>query len=102
MFQTPKGEPSAGEPSKVVEPPKPPKNDVPNRFWALVEPYCQEISPEDLKVLEDLMRSHEDEAEYHKVPSLGKHYSQKWAAEDLLEEQKEGRKMPQGVISVST
>ena len=36
------------------------------------------------------MRVHDDDVEYHKVPGLGKHYSQKWAAEDLLEEQKEG------------
>jgi len=95
--QTVKLEPSLPESSKVLELPKVQqqliiKNDVPNRFWALVEPYCQEITPEDLKVLEDLMRGHEDDAEYHKVPSLGKHYAQKWAAEDLLEEQKEGTK----------
>ena len=36
------------------------------------------------------MRSHEDDADYHKVPTLGKHYSQKWAMEDMLDEQKEG------------
>ena len=36
------------------------------------------------------MRSHEDDADYHKVPTLGKHYSQKWAMEDMIEEQKEG------------
>jgi len=92
--QTPKLEPIKAESSQVLDLPKQQiiKNDVPNRFWALVEPYCQEITPEDLKVLEDLMRGHEDDAEYHKVPSLGKHYAQKWAAEDLLEEQKEGIK----------
>ncbi len=36
------------------------------------------------------MRSHEDDADYHKVPTLGKHYSHKWAMEDMLDEQKEG------------
>ncbi len=39
------------------------------------------------------MRSHEDDAEYHKVPSLGKHYSQKWALEDMQDEQKEGTRI---------
>ena len=71
--------------------PKLPRNDTPNRFWTMVEPYCADITNEDLKVLEDLMRVHEDEHEYHKIPALGKHYSQKWAQEDLLEEQREGQ-----------
>lgn len=71
--------------------PKIPKNETPNRFWAMVEPYCQEISSEDLKVLEEILRTHEDDAEYYKVPSLGKHFSQRWAQEDLLEEQREGK-----------
>ena len=73
------------------EPPKLPKNETPSRFWAMVEPYCQEINPEDLKVLEDVLRSHEDDADYYKIPSLGKHYSQRWAQEDILEEQREGK-----------
>lgn len=42
------------------------------------------------QVLEDILRSHEDDADYQKVPSLGKHYSIKWAQEDMLEEQREG------------
>ena len=67
-----------------------PRNDAPNRFWSTIEPYCADITNEDLKVLEDIIRSHEDDVEYHKVPSLGKHYSKKWAQEDLLDEQKEG------------
>ncbi len=79
------------ESPKPKELPKLPKNDTANRFWASVEPYCQEVTNEDLRVLEDLLRSHEDDVEYQKVPSLGKHYSQKWAHEDMLEEQREGR-----------
>ena len=42
------------------------------------------------------MRSHEDDAEYHKVPGLGKHYSQKWAQEDMIEEQREGKALLTG------
>ena len=40
-------------------------------------------------------RSHEDDAEYYKIPSLGKHYSHKWAQEDMIEEQREGKDFTQ-------
>ena len=43
-----------------------------------------------LQVLEDIMRSHEDDVEFYKVPPVGKHYSEKWAHEDMLEEQRQG------------
>ena len=43
------------------------RNDVPNRFWSTIEPYCAEITNEDLKILEDILRSHEDDADYQKV-----------------------------------
>lgn len=36
------------------------------------------------------MRSHEDDAEYYKIPPLGKHYADKWSHEDMLEEQRQG------------
>ncbi|XP_066553737.1 transcriptional adapter 3 isoform X2 [Amia ocellicauda] len=70
--------------------PRIPKNDAPNRFWASVEPYCADITSEEIRVLEELLKPPEDEAEYYKVPALGKHYSQRWAQEDLLEEQRDG------------
>ncbi|XP_067124804.1 transcriptional adapter 3 [Centruroides vittatus] len=76
-----------------LEVPRMPKNDAPNRFWASIEPYCAEITQDDIKVLEDLIKSHDDDADYYKIPALGKHYSLKWAQEDLLEEQKEGAKI---------
>lgn len=75
-----------------IEPSRAPKNDSPNRFWTTLEPYCAEITQDDLKVLEDLIKAHDDDAEYQKIPPLGKHYSYKWAREDFLEEQKEGSK----------
>lgn len=70
--------------------PRTPKNDAPNRFWASVEPYCADITNEEIRVLEELLKAPDDEAEYYKIPALGKHYSQRWAQEDLLEEQREG------------
>lgn len=70
--------------------PRIPKNDAPNRFWASVEPYCADITNEEVRTLEELLKPPEDEAEHYKIPPLGKHYSQRWAQEDLLEEQKDG------------
>ncbi|KAF2988344.1 hypothetical protein EK904_000042, partial [Melospiza melodia maxima] len=60
------------------------------RFWASVEPYCADLTNEEVRVLEELLKPPEDEAEHYKIPPLGKHYSQRWAQEDLLEEQKDG------------
>ncbi|XP_053326069.1 transcriptional adapter 3 isoform X1 [Spea bombifrons] len=73
-----------------VDVPRIPKNDAPNRFWASVEPYCADVTSEEIKVLEDLLKPPEDEADYYKIPPLGKHYSHRWAQEDLQEEQKDG------------
>lgn len=79
--------------SPPLELPKLPKNNAVNKFWSSVEPYCADITNEDLKYLEELLRSHEDDSDYFKVPSLGMHYTEKWAEEDLIEEQKEGAKI---------
>ncbi|XP_053384226.1 transcriptional adapter 3-B-like isoform X2 [Mercenaria mercenaria] len=76
-----------------IEIPKLPKNNAVNKFWTSVEPYCADISNDDIKFLEELIRSHEDDSEYFKVPSLGMHYTEKWAEEDLIEEQKQGSKI---------
>ncbi|MEJ1279784.1 calcium/calmodulin-dependent protein kinase I [Cricetulus griseus] len=73
-----------------IDVPRIPKNDAPNRFWASVEPYCADITSEEVRTLEELLKPPEDEAEHYKIPPLGKHYSQRWAQEDLLEEQKDG------------
>ena len=35
-----------------AEPPRapPPRNDVTNRFWSMVDTYCQEMTADDIKV----------------------------------------------------
>ena len=64
-----------------------PKNDIPNKFWASVDPYCTDIMPDDIKLLEELIATHGDISEFKKVPSLGRHYSLLWAHNDLLQEE---------------
>uniref|UniRef100_A0A8C4FE25 Transcriptional adapter 3 n=1 Tax=Dicentrarchus labrax TaxID=13489 RepID=A0A8C4FE25_DICLA len=72
--------------------PRTPKNDAPNSVIPHYShtPYCADITNEEIRLLEELLKPPEDEAEYFKTPVLGKHYSQRWAQEDLLEEQREG------------
>merc|ERR1719429_443141 len=36
--------------------PTTPKNEIPNRFWAFVEPYCAPLTQEDVKFVEDDQR----------------------------------------------
>jgi len=64
-----------------------PKNDTPNKFWASVDPYCTDIMPDDIKLLEELVTTHGDISEFKKIPSLGRHYSLMWAHNDLLQEE---------------
>lgn len=86
-------ESDATETSKPVDFARVPKNVTPNRFWAMVEPYCAEITTDDMKFLDEQIKICEDIDDYMKIPSLGKHYSDKWAEEDLLSEQREGSKV---------
>lgn len=37
------------------------------RFWASVEPYCADITNEEVRLLEELLKPPEDEADYFKV-----------------------------------
>ena len=37
-------------PVAEVPKPPPPRNDITNRFWAMVDTYCQEMTAEDIKV----------------------------------------------------
>lgn len=41
----------------------------PHRFWASVEPYCADLTNEEVRVLEELLKPPEDEAEHYKVKS---------------------------------
>jgi len=60
-----------------------PKNETPSRFWAFVEPYCKDVTQNDVKLLEDLIKTHSDMSEYFRIPKLGQHYTLRWAAEDM-------------------
>lgn len=91
---------SKGQPDDVSAPgdastetPKVQKNDAVNRFWTSVEPFCAPITADDLRVIEELLKSYAEETEYMKIPPLGIHYTQRWAEDDMMEEQSDGAKI---------
>lgn len=74
---------SSGQPNpKVLVP----KNDVPNKFWLSVEPYCMPITQEDIKLLDDMIEEYSGPL-VPPIPELGPHYATRWATEDLRDEQ---------------
>lgn len=74
---------SSGHPnSKVLVP----KNDIPNKFWLSVEPYCMPITQEDIKLLDDMIEEYVEPL-VPPIPDLGPHYTTRWATEDLRDEQ---------------
>lgn len=62
-----------------------PKNDLPNKFWLSVEPYCMPITHEDIKLLDDLIDEY-TEPLVAGIPELGPHYAVRWASEDLRDD----------------
>lgn len=63
-----------------------PKNDIPNKFWLSVEPYCMPITQEDVKMLDDMIEEYSAPL-VPPIPELGPHYTSRWAAEDIRDEQ---------------
>lgn len=63
-----------------------PKNDVPNKFWLSVEPYCMPITHEDIKLLDDLIDEYTEPLVPAAIPELGAHYQIRWASEDLRDD----------------
>ena len=61
------------------------RNDLPNKFWLSVEPYCMPLTHEDLRLLDDLLEEYSGGV-VPPIPELGPHYSSVWASEDLKEE----------------
>lgn len=63
-----------------------PKNDIPNKFWLSVEPYCMPITQEDIKLLDELIEEYSGPL-VPPIPELGPHYTSQWTTDDLRDEQ---------------
>jgi len=67
--------------------------DVSGKFWGYVEPYCADITPENIVTLEETLSCKMEMSDYYKIPPLGKHYTEVWAKEDFVEEQQQVSKV---------
>lgn len=62
------------------------KNDIPNKFWLSIEPYCMPITQEDIKLLDDLIDDY-SEPLVPIIPELGPHYAVRWTSDDIRDDQ---------------
>ncbi|CAF0755265.1 unnamed protein product [Brachionus calyciflorus] len=90
------GKPSTNTNNQTIkESPPIVRNKIPDIFWQSVEPYCSDITPDDLKYLESQIEQSEKMMNsVPKIGPLGKHYSLQWAEEDLNYQVKEGARFP--------
>lgn len=66
------------------------RNDIPDLFWQSVEPYCADITDDDIKLLENQIELNDRYLSFNKVGPLGKHYTLQWAQEDINNQIKDG------------
>jgi transcriptional adapter 3 len=67
------------------------RNDISDIFWNMVQPFCSEITEDDIKFLKDQIELNcKIQINSSKeIPNLGKHYTLKWAEHDVVSEIKE-------------
>ncbi|XP_017777042.1 PREDICTED: transcriptional adapter 3 [Nicrophorus vespilloides] len=65
------------------------KHDVSNRFWLSLDPYCQDVSRDNVCFLDDIIQECSQEIEV-KIPEVGDHYATEWAENTVQREQTNG------------
>lgn len=79
------------------------RNDIPDTFWQSVEPYCSDITEDDIKMLETQLEIQDSYMSMQKtIPPLGKHYSLQWAEDDINQQVKEGSRLIDYDAKIST
>ena len=80
------------------------RNDISDIFWNMVQPYCNEITDDDIKYLKDQIDINSKiQSNFCKeIPSLGRHYTLKWAEEDVGSEIRESTRLNLSDMNGST
>ncbi|GJQ68220.1 hypothetical protein Trydic_g10760 [Trypoxylus dichotomus] len=63
-----------------------PRNDTSDKFWSSIEPYCAELSRDDVNFLDDLIQECSQDINV-KIPEAGEHYAMEWAESTINQEQ---------------
>jgi len=58
------------------------EHDLSDRFWMSVEPYCAEISKDNVAFLDDLIRECSQPVKME-IPEIGEHYASEWTETTL-------------------
>ncbi|XP_018332285.1 transcriptional adapter 3-A isoform X2 [Agrilus planipennis] len=66
-----------------------PKNDTSDKFWLSIEPYCADVTKDDLVFIDELIKECSQEIEV-KIPEIGDHYTLDWLEEMINQEQSLG------------
>nr|CAH7767424.1 unnamed protein product [Callosobruchus chinensis] len=67
-----------------------PRNDNSDKFWTSIEPYCANVTRDDIAFLDSLIQEYSKEFNV-KIPDLCGHYAEGWTDELLSEEQNYGK-----------
>ncbi|KAK4871682.1 hypothetical protein RN001_015806 [Aquatica leii] len=62
-----------------------PRNDISEKFWLSVKPFCENVSKDDVNFLNSLIRECSEEIKIE-IPGVGKHYTMDWTDDVLLYE----------------
>ncbi|KAF5305942.1 hypothetical protein FQR65_LT18643 [Abscondita terminalis] len=71
-----------------------PRNDISDKFWLSVKPFCENVSKDDVNFLNSLIRECSQDTSVE-IPHVGEHYTMDWSSDVLryecdLNSQKQG------------
>nr|XP_023023537.1 transcriptional adapter 3 [Leptinotarsa decemlineata] len=89
-----------GDPHQDIPKVTLPKNDNSDKFWASIEPFCANVTKDDMAFLDNVIQEFSKEIDIQ-VPEVGDHYANGWSEEIINDEQNLGKSpMKKGTATV--